>query len=57
MSFIKKIKDKIAYEKESYRLSQEHTKKVAEELPFPKGYWRMTHAEIVQWRHEQRKSK
>ena len=55
MSLIKKVKDKVAHERESFRMSQEHVKKAAEEHPYPKGYWRMTDAQIDQWRREQRK--
>lgn len=57
MGIFDKAKAKIAYEKESYRMSQEHLKKVAKELPFPKGYWHMTDAEIARWRREQRDKK
>lgn len=54
MGLVDKIKTKVAYERESHRMGQEHLRKVAEELPFPKGYWRMTDAEIARWRREQR---
>ena len=50
-----RIKDRVAYERESYRMSQEHLRKIAAELPYPKGYWRMTTAEIEQWRRDQAK--
>ena len=55
MSLLKKIKDKVAYEKESYRLAGEQLKKVAEELPYPPGYWHMTDAEIAAWRKKQKR--
>lgn len=41
---VQKIKDKVAYERESYRLSGEELKLIKEENPelFRKGYWRTT---------------
>lgn len=54
MGLFSKAKAKIAYEKESYRMGKDHLAKVAKELPFPKGYWRMTDAEIARWRREQK---
>jgi len=56
-SLAKKIKDKVAYERESFRMGQEHLKKIAEETPFPpfRQRIRMTPAEVEQWRREQRK--
>jgi hypothetical protein len=51
-----KLRAKIAYERESYRMSQEHLKKVAEALPFPKfsERIRMTDADLARWRREHR---
>lgn len=42
-----KLKARIAYERESYRMSMEHLARVKQESPelFVKGYWRMTDAE------------
>jgi hypothetical protein len=57
MGIFDKAKAKIAYERESHRMGQEHLKKVAEALPFPKGYMRMTDAEIARWRREQKGGK
>lgn len=47
------LRDWINEQRESYRLSMENNRKVAAELPFPKGYWRMTDAEIERWRRQQ----
>lgn len=55
MGLFSKAKAKIEYEKESYRMGQEHLKKVAKEHPMPKGYWHMTDAEIARWRRDQKK--
>jgi hypothetical protein len=57
MGLIDKAKKKLGYECESYRMSQEHLKKVAEELPFPKfsERIRMTDADLARWRREQRR--
>lgn len=56
MGVIKKFRDKIAYEKESYRMGQEHLREVSEALPFPKFSVRvrMTDAQLAQWRREQK---
>lgn len=47
MGIWKKAADKVAYEKESYRMSQEHLRKVKKDNPelYVKGFWRMTDAE------------
>lgn len=54
MGMLDKLKAKVAHERESYRMSQDHVRKVAEELPFPKGYWRMTDEQIAAWRRAQK---
>lgn len=47
MGLVAKIKAKVAYERESYRMSQEHLRQVKADSPdlYVKGYWRMTDAE------------
>lgn len=47
MGIFDKAKAKLAYEKESWRMSQEHLKQVQKDSPelYVKGYWRMTDAE------------
>lgn len=42
MGMVKKIKDKVAHEKESHRLGKEHLKQVKKDSPelYEKGYWR-----------------
>lgn len=57
MGLIDRVKAKVAYEKESYRLSSEHLKKVAEENPFPpfRERVRMTEADLARWRREQKR--
>lgn len=47
MGILKKVKDKVAYERQSHRLGQEHLKKVKADSPdlYVKGYWKMTDAQ------------
>lgn len=44
---LEKLKAKIAYERQSYRMSMEHLSRAKRESPelFVKGFWRMTDAE------------
>lgn len=44
MGLMKRIAEKVAYERESMRMGREHLRKVKEESPelYVKGYWRKT---------------
>jgi hypothetical protein len=54
MGIIQRVRDKIAYERESHRMGQEHLKEVSASLPFPKFSVRarMTDADLAQWRRQ-----
>lgn len=56
MGFIKKIKDKVAYERESFRMSGEHLKRVMEDHPDPgfRKRIRMTDAQYKEWQRQER---
>lgn len=59
MSLIKRIKAKIDYERESFRMSGEHLKKVNEDFPFPpfRERIRMTDDDLAKWRREQKRGR
>lgn len=43
-SLIRKVREKVAYERESARMGREHLARVRSDLPelYVKGYWRKT---------------